>query len=423
MLSYEDNERLVRIGAETPMGALLRRFWIPALLSSEVPDPDSPPARVRLLGEDLVAFRDSNGQVGLIDAYCPHRRAPMFFGRNEECGLRCVYHGWKFDVSGRCVDMPNVPKGEALKNAMRITAYPTRERSGVVWAYMGPQEAPPEPSAAEAFDVPVENRHLQKMIVRGNWVQFMEGDIDSSHVSFLHSRIDKKHLGPNVISGAVFEDSAPYWTVTSMPYGLKLAARRNAGSESYSWRVNQWLLPFTTMVASPAGQPFVTNMRIPIDDEHTMHLRMYVRLDGPLNEDDRALIESGLMFPEMIPGTFTTKANITNDYLIDREDQRTGSYTGIKSVPAQDYAVVQGQGVIAERWREKLTQSDKAIVAMRTRLLNAADSLASGKEPEEAQNADAYRVRPLDQVLPREGNIDEALEANSRRVGEKAPAQ
>ena len=405
MLSPDDNERLVRTASGTPMGELFRRFWTPALLGSELPGPDCPPVRVNILNEELVGFRDSECRVGLLDAFCPHRRANLFWGRNEDCGLRCVYHGWKFDVNGECVDVPNVPEGDKIKGAMRTTSYPTIERGGIIWAYLGPPELRPAPSAAEVFDLPADHLYVQKIILRGNWLQFVEGDIDSSHVSFLHS-------SSNDTSGArmsplIFADKSPVWNVRKTDYGLMLAARRNADEQSWHWRVNQWLMPYATQIAATEDVPFVTNIRVPIDDENSLHYRVYARHDQPLTKFDYAAIAGGVVFPEMAPGSFEPLANPDNDFLIDRSAQRSGSYTGIKSIPAQDYAVTyrQGGGLIADRSRERLTRSDTAIVAMRRRLLETLQAMAAGQEPPEAGTPEAYRVRSIDKVMPKDRDI------------------
>ena len=412
MLAPEDNELLVRIGPKTPMGNLLRRFWVPALLLSEVAEPDSPPVRVELLGERLVAFRDTEGRIGLVDAYCAHRRANLFWGRNEGCGLRCVYHGWKFDVNGKCVDIPNVSKGDLIKHGVRITSYPTQERGGVLWAFMGPGEPPPFP-ATEVFDLPPSHRHIQKIMLDGNWFQFMEGDIDSSHVPFLHSRLDGQAPVPSTfIPQYQFDDLMPKLAAKTTKYGMMLTARRGAGPEEYSWRVTQWLMPFTSLIAAVKDSAFTTNIRIPLTDEKTMHLRIFARIDQPLTANDRAVLDGGVLFPEMNPGTFETRANIGNDYLIDRAAQRTTSYTGIKSVPVQDYAMAQDQGGtwIADRSRENLIESDLAIVAVRRRILRAVKALAAGEEPPEARNAAAYRVRSIDFVAPKDMDVVTAIE-------------
>jgi phenylpropionate dioxygenase-like ring-hydroxylating dioxygenase large terminal subunit len=411
MLSCEDNEKLVRVGKGTPMGELFRRFWTPALLASEVAQRDGAPVRVNILGEELVAFRDSEGRVGLLDAFCPHRRANLFWGRNEECGLRCVYHGWKFNVDGDCVDLPNVPAGDILKINMRTQAYPTLERGGIVWAYLGPPELQPKPSAAEVFDLPSEHLYIQKMMLRGNWLQHMEGDIDSSHVSFLHGSNRGGNPSGVPISPLMFADKAPKWTIRETEYGLMLAARRSAGDDSTSWywRVNQWLMPYATQIAPSEDSFFITNVRVPIDDEASIHFRIMARHDRPLNEADRAVIAAGVAFPEMTPGTFEPKARPENDFLVDRELQRTASFTGIRSIPSQDYAVTHRPGGlwIADRSKEKLTRSDMAIVAMRRRLLDALKEMAEGREPPEASRPQAYRVRSINTILPREVDVVE----------------
>jgi len=403
MLKHEDNELLVRVGPGTPMGQYLRRFWTPALLSEEIFAPDCPPVRVKLMGEELVAFRDTNGKIGLVDAYCPHRRAELFWGRNEDCGLRCVYHGWKFDTEGRCVDLPNAPDGDRIRKNMKITSYPTVERSGIIWAYLGPRDLMPEFPAAEVFNLPATHRYIQKMIIPTNWLQSMEGDVDSSHVSFLH-----RGAGPVPLSKFIFDDTAPRYNVVSMNYGLLLAAQRDAGPDHYHWRFSQWLVPNATLVASPSNRPFITNIRIPIDDVNTMHIRIYSRIDAELTNQDWDLVHSGKLFPAMKPGTYFTQGNAGNDYLIDRRDQKENSFTGIESIPLQDYAVTanQGGGPILDRSRERPTASDTAIIAVRKRLLSGVKDLLNGKEPSEPASALEYRVRPADVLMPRSVDIN-----------------
>src|SRR5690349_18735433 len=191
MLPKDDNEILCRVGPGTPMGNLLRQYWFPAMPSFELPSPDCPPIKVRLLGEDLVAFRDSSGRVGLVANACPHRGASLFFGRNEEEGLRCVYHGWKFDVNGACVDMPSEPAESNFKNKVRVRAYPARDVNHMVWIYMGPRTTPPPFPAFEINTIPEENAgEPMIMMEEANWVQNLEGDLDSNHLDYLHARLD-----------------------------------------------------------------------------------------------------------------------------------------------------------------------------------------------------------------------------------------
>ena len=190
MLSREDNEIVTNTDRGTPMGELFRRFWLPVALAEELPGPDSTPLRVKIMNEDLIAFRDTDGRVGLVDAYCPHRGAPMFFGRNEENGLRCVYHGWKFDVDGVCTDLPNAPEGETFKSKIHITSYPCEDRGGLIWAYMGPAEKKPPFPEFEWVKLGKEHRYINKFRLECNYLQAMEGDYDPSHAGFLHSVMD-----------------------------------------------------------------------------------------------------------------------------------------------------------------------------------------------------------------------------------------
>ncbi len=398
MLKRNDNELLVRVEKGQPMNALLRRFWVPAFLQSELPESDGAPIRVKLLGESLIAFRDSSGKIGLIDRYCPHRRASLFWGRNEECGLRCVYHGWKFDINGQCVDLPNATNGDRIKSKISVTSYPTTEKGGIVWAYMGPSELKPVFPDIEITTLPESHRYVQKMIIPTNWFQSMEGDVDSSHVSFLHGRVDNAKPLQGRLNDYLRTDTAPRWIIEDTDYGLSLAACRHAEDGKLNWRINRWLMPFMTLVASPLNLPFIANIRMPIDDEHTIHYRIYARRDQPLTEEDWALINSGDLFPEMMQGSFQPKANVSNDYLIDREEQKTSTYTGIKSIPVQDYAVTceQGDNPIADRSLEKLVDSDRAIVAVRRRMLAAVKALQEGIEPNEIMRPAAFKVAPID---------------------------
>ncbi len=411
MLTPADNELLVRTGAGTAMGALFRRFWVPFALASEVGPPNSAPVAIRVLGEDFVAFRDSNGALGLLDAYCPHRRANLFWGRNEEAGLRCVYHGWKFDVGGRCVDLPNAPEGGTLKDKVRTGAYPVLDRGGLLWAYLGPSERRPPFPDAEAFSVPEDRRFITKMMSDGNYAQLQEGDIDSSHVAFLHRRFDNAPVGGNRVDPNTFHDTQPRWFPSETPYGLMLAAQRNAGPDEFHWRVNQFLMPFIVIIATPAGVPVLSQIRVPIDDDHAMHFRHWSLAERAFTPEDYATFNDGVTVPEMISGTFHMKEDASNEYLIDRAKQATQNFTGIRSFVAQDLAVTQDQGgfgTIADRSREYLTSSDRAIITWRKRLLTSAKALAGGVEPPEPMNAAAYHVRSGDFHAPRSVSIEDA---------------
>jgi len=412
MLSREDNELLVRVGPGTAMGNLFRRFWTPVMLASELGGRDSAPVRVNVLGENLVAFRDSSGTIGLLDAYCPHRRANLYWGRNEEHGLRCVYHGWKFDVNGQCTDLPNCPEGANLKDRVTTPAYPTLERGGLIWAYLGPADRKPPFPNYEGFAVPESHRFMRKMIARGNYLQLMEGDVDSSHVSFLHSRVDNKPVPGTRANPNTFADKMPRWFPQETSYGLMLSAQRNAGPDHFQWRVNQYLMPYITLIAAPPGMPILHQVRVPVDDVTSMHFRCYAHPERPLTPEEIATFEGGIIIPEIAPGSFETVENMGNDYRIDRTEQSLHSYTGIKSIIAQDLAVTQDQGgLIADRSRELLVSSDRAIIMLRKRLLTAAKALAQGIEPPEADGT-SVAVRPGDFILAR----DVPLEAGAREL-------
>ena len=404
MLSREDNEILTRVGPGTPMGELMRRFWTPVALVSEFGGPDSAPVRVNVLGEKLVGFRDTSGAIGLIDAYCPHRRANLYWGRNEQHGLRCVYHGWKFDRHGQCTDLPNCPEGPNLAPRVKTKAYPTLERGGLVWAYLGPAELQPEFPHFECFKTPEKRGYITKIIAKGNYLQLQEGDVDSSHVSFLHSRLDSDPLPGSRVDPNTFADRQPRWFPTETDYGLMLTAQRNAGPDHYQWRINQYLLPYITMIAAPPGLPILHQIRTPVDDETSMHFRAFIHPEREITADELATFEAGVIAPKMIPGTFTMVENMENEYLIDRDDQHTTTYTGIRSIVAQDLAVVQDQGGgwIADRSLEYLVSSDRAIIMLRKRLLTAAKNLMKGIEPPEVRNTNSVAVRPGDFKLPRD---------------------
>ncbi|HET9318973.1 MAG TPA: Rieske 2Fe-2S domain-containing protein, partial [Bryobacteraceae bacterium] len=242
MLTKEENDLLGRVGPGTATGELMRQYWLPALLSSELPDPDARPVRLRLLGENLIAFRDSAGQVGILANNCPHRGASLFFGRNEEQGLRCVYHGWKFDTSGRCVDMPNEPPESNFKEKVRALAYPTAERGGIVWLYMGPRSTPPpfpdiEPLASAECQTSAIFRDC-------NWLQALEGDIDTSHLGFLHlGAVEPEQTKPGSFDYYTVKDRAPRYSVVDTDFGTMYGAYRPAEADTDYWRLACYLFP------------------------------------------------------------------------------------------------------------------------------------------------------------------------------------
>ena len=314
MLKHEDNEKICRVGPGTPMGDLMRRYWQPAALSSELPERDGAPIRVRLLGEDLVAFRDTNGRIGLVAAYCPHRRAPLFFGRNEECGLRCVYHGWKFDADGNCVDLPSEAATSPMKNGVKITAYPTVERGGLVWAYMGPKEHQPGPPDFEWTRVPSTHCHVSKTFEDCNWLQALEGGLDTAHGSFLHNN----QLGNKKLLRQ--RDGAPKIDVEKTDYGYYYVSTRKPQPDEHYVRVYQYIMPAQQMRANVMGREGGRNdipkldghVWVPVDDGHCCVYNWCYAYDQstPISDEYYEAIEKsyGRGKDDFIPGTFTPEA-------------------------------------------------------------------------------------------------------------------
>jgi nitrite reductase/ring-hydroxylating ferredoxin subunit len=411
MLSSEENQLLTRVGPGTPMGRLFRRFWLPAMLALELPEPDGPPARLRLLGEDLVAYRDSDGRIGVLGAHCPHRGASLFFGRNEDCGLRCVYHGWKFDLDGRCVDMPNEPPESNFKDKIHHLAYPAHEAGRLLWVYMGPPELQPELPQLEFTLVPDDHVYAHKRIQDCSWLQNVEGEVDSSHISFLHR--DQRLAG--ALPGFVFQEGAPRFTVLGTDYGLLIGAQRRESDTTDYWRLTQFLLPSYTMIPTPPDKFVDFTAAIPIDDEHMVGFTVAWRPDRPLSAEDVARIESwNYVYSEVDPRTFVPVRNRGNDYQVDRALQRGGSYTGIKGVRDQDAAVQEGMGPIVDRSAEHLGSADAAVIHTRRLLLKLLADLDAGREPYAVSHPEAYRVRSATLSLPAGAPFDETAAAHSR---------
>ena len=413
MLSHEDNIRLTRVSRGTPMGELMRRYWQPILLSSEVGEPDGAPVRVRILGEDLVAFRDTSGRVGLVDAYCPHRRAPMFYGRNEECGLRCVYHGWKFDAAGNCVDVPTEPASSKMKDHIKITAYPTYEKAGLVFTYMGPQDMMPEPPNYEWMRAPDTHRHVSKTYEHCNWLQALEGGLDTAHSSYLHNN----KLGDKLEFRQ--RDRAPRLDVEKTDYGYYYVSHRNAGEDGTYVRVYQYVMPWQQMRANvqpnPAARPNRVpkhdgHIWVPIDDEQTFVYNWMAGYDQNARLDpeyvEQAEKGAGRGKDDLDPVTFVLKRNPSNDYLIDREMQKKSNFTGIVGVNTQDFALQEAMGgvdgkMICDRTKENLGSTDKAIIAMRNLLLEATRDVEAGKRPRGSDPKSHGQCRPHDGLVPK----------------------
>lgn len=386
MVSVANNELLTRVGAGTPMGDLMRQYWIPACKSSEI-EADGAPLRLMLLGEKLLAFRDSEGRAGVIDHRCPHRCASLFFGRNEEGGIRCVYHGWKFDVTGKCLDMPNVRDAAKFQHRVNAKAYPTFERAGVVWAYLGDRDVPPPRPAIEATLLPEHELRVTLTMRECNWLQALEGDIDTSHFGFLHvGSVADEHVDRGNMHSVAITDRAPDFKVASTDWGTMAGAYRPAadGSSLY-WRICHYLFPFWALFPDGTFDDNVTaNAWVPMDDTHTMVFNFaWVKRTQPLRTTADGTTIAGLEFKhDFLPNTsdwfgrWKLAHNIDNDYGVDRDAQKQVSFTGITGITLQDQYITESMGDIVDRGNEHLVSSDAMIVQTRKRLILAARALA-----------------------------------------------
>jgi len=386
MLSREQNELLCRVEGSAPMGGIMRRHWLPVCLSEEVAEKDGAPVRSRLVGEDLVAFRDSEGKLGVLDERCPHRGASLAFGRNEECGLRCLYHGWKFDVEGNILEMASEPDGAGLKSALRQKSYPVREAGGFVWAWLGPKEEMRELEPPAWAPSPGIRYAIVKMHAACNWAQVLEGSIDSAHSSSLHST----NMPTAEVEGASARDDlwlrpsndkAPRLQFEATPYGFRYAALRKPirdPENSVYVRTTLFIAPFTVLIP-PNDQYNLAQMLVPIDDVNTMFYWIAWHPDPRKGIAQQAwrrfcAAEVGV---DLNPD-YTKKRTLGNRYLQDRAAMRRGDFTGIRGIPTQDMAMWESMGPIAERSKDHPGSSDVAVVQFRRMMLAAARKFAEG---------------------------------------------
>ena len=403
MLTAADNELVCRVGPGTPMGELMRRYWLPGMLSSELPAPDCPPVRVMLLGEPLIAFRDSGGRVGMIQNYCPHRGASLFYGRNEEGGLRCIYHGWKFDVTGACLEMFNEPDESNFAAKVKAIAYPCVERNGAIWTYLGPEEVTPPLPDIEANMA--DGYHTLAMEHDHNWLQVLEGTIDTIHAGILHSGATRWEDTPEgSLQRAYLQHRQAKFSVVDIDGGVTYGAHRPAGPGQEYWRLATFMFPIYGM--SPTGGSFQKGVptsltaAVPMDDDHTLYVHFIAK----------SALEKYDTYPNTTDwfGRFNCPADTSNDYLLDRELQRRSplnsggpNFSGIPGGRHQDRAITSSMGRIYDRTHEHLGQTDGGIIRTRKRLLDAAKALAEkGIEPPGVRNPEYYRVRTGELLLP-----------------------
>ncbi len=393
MLSVEENEMLTHVGPGTIMGDLLRQYWVPALLSTELPSPDCAPVRVRLMCENLIAFRTTSGKVGLIQDACSHRAASLFFGRNEEEGIRCIYHGWKFDITGQCLDMLSEPPESSFPGKVKATAYPCVERGGLVWTYMGTRSAdnlPPLPDL-EPNMMPEGQGTVRVNMFEWNWFQCMENNMDTAHQGILHfgavpyedaivpEAAQKAYPGPVEDLKYIVANRAPRFHVRDTEFGCSYAAYRPAEETSNYYRTMHWAFPWVTMTpVIKLGSTANCVITVPIDDTHHWKYSWTHSRTSPLDPSEaRGYVTNSDLNPD-----YTLKRNKANRYLQDREEMKTSSFLGMgMNFNVHDAFATEGQGDVLDRTQEHLGYSDKPIAMMRKVLLRAIRDLQAGQEP------------------------------------------
>ena len=405
MLNAETNELLTRVGPGTPMGETIRRYWMPALLSFELPEPDCAPVRLKLLGESLVAFRDTSGRIGIVAERCPHRGASLWLGRNEEDGLRCVYHGWKYDVTGQCVDMMNEPGQFDFSSKVKVTAYPTEEFGGVVWTYMGPAAQKPAPPKFEWTQVAESHRYVTKVWEECNWLQALEGGIDTSHAPIMHRALRQETAGQGISPSSAFvRGNAPTLEVETTDYGYRYFGIREMPEGGRYVRGYHFVMPFTQL--RPNGpKPIVDgHFWVPMDDYNVMVYNFgYTFGDEPLTHEETYGRNAGNNFGTDVDveNGFRSFNNVSNNWNIDRQVQKTDTFTGIPGINTQDRAVQESMGPIMDRTLEHLGPADKAIIATRRLLEQAVRTVQDGGDPLGVAPS-YYQLRAVDDVLPSE---------------------
>src|SRR5689334_20797826 len=409
MLRKEQNDLLTQTGPRTAMGRLFRCYWLPALLAEELPENDCPPVRVKLLAERLIAFRDSEGRYGLIDEFCAHRGVSLWFGRNEEGGLRCPYHGWKYDVTGQCIEVPSEPIESGFCKKIKLAAYDCIERGDVIWVYMGPPDRKPPLPNFEWATVPAPQRFVTKRTQECNWLQALEGGIDSVHVSFLH-RHDLRSDPLHISQGAEFTRAIDArFEVIETDGGMVIGVRRPARAGQLYWRITQWIMPFHTMIPPYGDNALNGHAFVPIDDENCMVWCFTHHPTRVLSAHELATMRNGGgIHVKLLPNSFRPLVNKDNDYMIDRvAQQHHKSYSGVKGIAMQDAAIQESCGPVQDRSKENLVSTDNGVIMARARLRKGALAVAQGKAPDGLDPA-THAVRSAAILLSEGANFYQA---------------
>jgi phthalate 4,5-dioxygenase len=402
MMDKATSELLIRTGPNTPMGKLMRRYWVPVMSSSEIAEADGPQVRIQIMGEKLLAFRDTEGRPGLISEFCSHRGVSLFLGRNEEGGIRCSYHGLKFDITGKCLEVPSAPH---MCPKMGIAGYPCIERGGLVWAYLGPADKQPEPPEIEWALVPESNRFITKRLQQCNYLQAMEGGIDTAHVSFVHRYevdIDPMHRGTKAID-YIKADGNVTFEIEQHDGGLIMYGKRKGEIDSNYWRITQWLFPWYTFIPPFGEHALGAHVWVPIDDENCWAWSINFHPNKPLSHEELDAMKSGKgIHVKYEEGSFRPAANKDNDYLIDRVAQKERrSYSGVFGFSEQDASLQESMGPIQNHEAERILPTDKGISMARRMLIEGVKSVQNGTEPP-ALKAASHRVRAAGVLLPLE---------------------
>lgn len=382
MLKKELNDLVTQTGPGTAMGNLFRRYWHPALLSEQLPGPDCEPVRLELLSEKMLAFRDTEGKLGLIDEFCAHRGVSLWFGRNEQNGIRCPYHGWKYDVNGNCTEVPSEPTSGFCER-IKLKSYPLVERGGVIWVYMGPADKQPPLPEWEFATLPKEHSYMSKRVQASNWLQALEGGIDSSHVSFLHSASLSRDPLFKGAKGNQYNlnDLSPVFEVVEADGGLLVGARRNAEDDQYYWRITPWVMPGFTMVPPRGDHPVHGHFWVPINDHSCWTWSFDYHPTRALTTAEVDAMKGGASIHVKVDKDYVPLQRMDNDYLMDRKAQREGLlYSGIEGIGMQDASLQESMGAIQDRTKENLVSTDNGIIMARQRLIKAARALAENPD-------------------------------------------
>ncbi len=422
MLKKEQNDLVCQTGPGTPMGTLFRAYWMPVLMADELPENECAPVRVKILSERLLAFRDTQGNLGLIDEFCAHRGVSLWFGRNEENGLRCPYHGWKYNTDGQCIDVPSEAPESGFCDKIKLKSYPLVQRGPLLWTYMGPADKQPPLPEWEFAMVPANQTFVSKRWQECNWLQAMEGGIDSSHVSFLH-RGDLSH--DPLFKGAKgneynLQDMRPHFEVVESQGGLYIGARRNAENGHYYWRITPWVMPTFTMIPPRADHPIHGHFWVPIDDDNCWAWSYDFHPTRPLHERELTAMQEGQgIHCTYVPGTFRPASNKDNDYMMDRDAQKAGRYySGIAGFAIQDSSLQESMGPICDRTKENLVSTDNGIIMARHRLMRAAKALMDKGVTPPGVAVEDQKVRSASIVLgPDQAFKDAAKDALTSTLG------